>query len=131
MQISLSQLLFVGLGGFFGANARFLLSGWVATRLETALHTAFPYGTLAVNVIGSFLLAVFGVWAAERAEIPENIRLLVGTGFFGAFTTFSTYANESVALFGSNTPAVGIWNILLNNGLCILGVVLGLWIMHR
>ena len=131
MSFPLQQMLYVGIGGFVGANARYILTVWVAVRLDAALGMKFPYGTLFVNVTGSLLLAVFSMWFINRIDPPENLRLLTSTGFFGAYTTFSTYANESVALIRIGDWQAGFANIILNNLLCLAGVVLGLWIANR
>lgn len=126
----MESLIYVGIGGFFGANARYVLSLWVDDVL--ALRWApFPYGTLLVNVIGSFGLALFGLWFSARAGMSPQLRLLIGAGFFGAFTTFSTFANDSVSLARDSETALAILNLLLNNGCCLLGVALGLFLGHR
>lgn len=126
----MENLIYVGIGGFFGANARYVLSLWVDDVL--ALRWApFLYGTLLVNVIGSFGLALFGVWFSARAGMSPQLRLLIGAGFFGAFTTFSTFANDSVSLARDSETALAILNLLLNNGCCLLGVALGLFLGHR
>ena len=123
--------MFIGTGGFLGANARYILSVWIGAQVETITNHKFPFGTAFVNVIGSFLLAVFTVWVGRQINWSENARLLVATGFFGAFTTFSTYANESIGLIRSGNWSTGIGNILLTNALCLVGVILGLWIANR
>ncbi len=120
----MEKLLFIGVGGFLGANARYALTQWT-NGLLVERWGAFPYGTLFVNVIGSFGLALFGVWFSERMGISPQLRLLVGAGFFGAFTTFSAFANESLALLQDNMLAALLLNLLLNNGLCLLGVAAG------
>lgn len=126
----MESLIFVGMGGFCGANARYLLSLWVNDFL-TPRWGSFPYGTLLVNVLGSFGLALFGLWFSARTGMPAQTRLLVGAGFFGAFTTFSAFANESIALMQSGQTAALLLNILLNNGGCLLGVAAGLYLGHR
>ena len=126
----MESLIYVGVGGFFGANARYLLSIWVDDFLSPRWGH-FPYGTLLVNVVGSFGLALFGFWFSARMGLPPQIRLLVGAGFFGAFTTFSTFANESVALQRSGETALLLLNLLLNNGCCLLGAGLGLMLAQR
>lgn len=126
-----TQLIFVGIGGFLGANARYILSAWIAVRMEQLIGKEFPYGTLFVNATGSFLLAIFGVWVTKQTNWPEHMRLLVGTGFFGAYTTFSTYANESMILLKSENWPIGLGNIIANNVICLFGVVLGLWLARQ
>ena len=126
----MESLLYVGLGGFCGANARYLLSLWFNEFL-TPRYGVFPYGTLLVNVLGSLGLAIFGAWFSARTGMSAQLQLLIGAGFFGAFTTFSTFANESINL----ASGVGIWqlllNLLLNNLGCLLAVALGLWLGQR
>ncbi len=126
-----SDLFYVGVGGFLGANARYILSVWVGIHLETALNYEFPYGTLFVNWSGSFLLAIFGVWFTKQTTLSANVRLLIGTGFFGAYTTYSTYVNESIDLIRAGNWQQGVSDILLTNTLCLLGVLAGIWVAHR
>lgn len=126
----MDSLIYVGAGGFFGANARYLLSRWTDTLLA-GRWGLFPYGTLVVNVLGSFGLALFGVWFSARAGLSPHLSLLIGTGFFGAFTTFSTFANESHALLIEGNVAALLLNFVLNNGLCLLGVACGLIVGNR
>lgn len=86
-------LLFVALGGALGATARWGLGGWVHAWAGAAL----PWGTLAVNLLGSFLLG-FSFRYLEAVAVSPNLRILVTVGFLGAFTTFSTFSYETVAL---------------------------------
>ncbi len=126
----MDSLVYVGLGGFLGANARYLLSLWT-NDLLVPHWGVFPYGTLVVNVLGSFGLAVLGVWVSARTGMSPQMRLFVGSGFFGAFTTFSTFANESVTILNDGSIGLFLLNVLLNNGLCLLGVAMGLFFGHR
>lgn len=87
--------LLVGIGGFLGANARFL----VAQAVVTLWPTRFPLGTLLINVSGSFLLGVLGSVIAQRlSPASDMFRLALGVGFLGAFTTFSTFELETHSL---------------------------------
>ncbi len=88
------SLLLIGLGGFGGAIARYVLDGFVTERTGGA----FPWGTLAVNLSGSFVLAFLFALTAERAILPADIRAPVMIGFIGAYTTFSTWMLESWGL---------------------------------
>lgn len=126
----MENLIYVGIGGFFGANARYLLTHWSDLWLAQRLG-AFPYGTLIVNVIGAFGLAIFGVWFSSRAGLSPHLRLLLASGFFGAFTTFSTFANDSLSLFNAGAYGFGLLNLLLNNGLCLAGAGLGILLGQR
>lgn len=92
---NLLPYLLVGVGGFVGANARFLVARGVGALFETR----FPLGTFVINISGSFLLGMLGVILAQKM-MPgsEAVRLALGVGFLGAFTTFSTFEFETHAL---------------------------------
>lgn len=123
----MANFIFIGIGGFLGANARYLFTVWITTRFGAT----FPAGTLFVNFAGSLLLALFLQWSSHQVELPNHIRLLVGTGFFGAFTTFSTFATETVLLAQTGHWAVAAGNVIVTNVVCILGVVAGLALASR
>jgi CrcB protein len=87
--------LLVGIGGFLGANARFIVARLVGGLVETG----FPVGTFLINVSGSFLLGIVGTLGAQRlTPHSEAMRLALGVGFLGAYTTFSTFEFETNAL---------------------------------
>ena len=81
----MDTILLVGLGGFLGANARYLFSLWISQQIAKNHALSSELGTLFVNFTGSLLLAVFLTWAANRVQLPTQIRLLIATGFFGGF----------------------------------------------
>ncbi|MFC7392727.1 fluoride efflux transporter CrcB [Scopulibacillus cellulosilyticus] len=83
------NIFWVGVGGFFGAISRY----WVSSKFNKKGKSSFPYGTLLVNLIGSFLL---GLISASR--LASSWQLLLGTGFMGAFTTFSTFKLENIQM---------------------------------
>jgi CrcB protein len=87
-------ILAVSLGGILGANARYLVSVYVAERFGTA----FPYGTLLINVSGSLVIGFILTLATERYSIDPIWRLFFATGFLGAYTTFSSYTFEAAEL---------------------------------
>lgn len=89
----LRAMLVIGLGGFLGANARYLLALWSADRFGTG----FPYGTMIINVTGSFLIGLL-VTLVDRLGLSDEYRLLFVVGFLGAYTTFSTFSFEALAL---------------------------------
>lgn len=96
-------ILFIGIGSFIGGILRFLLSQAIQSRVEGG----FPYGTLAVNVIGCFLIGlVFGLY--EKGLVSEQARLFLATGIFGGFTTFSAFSNETIALLRIGQPMQAI-----------------------
>lgn len=121
MSTRLETLLLIGLGAVVGANLRYLVIDAIATQVGRA----FPWGTLLVNIAGSFGLAVFVGWMLRRSVDPR-VGLVLATGFFGAFTTFSTYATESIALAQNAHWAWAAANVVLSNLLCLAAVVLGL-----
>jgi len=119
-------LLCVGLGGFLGAIARYLLSG-----LLLRLSVVFPCGTFAVNILGSFGLGFLMALVTETLLIPSSLRLFLAIGFLGSFTTFSTFMYETHALLEGGE----FWLALLNLGasliLGLVGVRLGWWLAHQ
>ncbi len=96
------KYLILGLGGFIGVNLRYLLQTWAAGRWGPD----FPYGTLLINVVGSFLLAVFVTLATTRLIVSPNLRLFVAVGLLGGFTTFSSFTVETFERFAYPVPAV-------------------------
>ena len=116
------NFVFVTLGAIAGANARYIMSRYMAK----VLGPAFPFGTLFINVIGSFIVGWFMIWTTERVLIDPRWRLLVVVGFCGGFTTFSSYAFESMAYFEQGQWALMATNILTNNLLCLAGALAGM-----
>ena len=106
-------LLLIAVGGFAGATCRFLVDG--------AFPAGFPWGTLAVNVIGSFLLGVLLYENRLVGTLSPETRLVLGTGFLSSFTTYSTFAVET----GSLAPPLAAANVAANYTLGLLAVVLG------
>lgn len=109
------QILLIGLGGFVGALARYLIDGWV-TRLSGG---GFPWGTLAINASGSFAIGVLFAASVERATLPAELRGPVMIGFIGAYTTFSTYMLESWRLLEDGSFGLAALNL---GGSVILGL---------
>jgi len=118
----MESVLIIGIAGFIGANVRYFVATWAAQQYGTT----FPWGTLIINLTGSFLLAVFTAYAGNRLALDPRIRLFIAVGFFGAYTTFSTYANDSVGLLRSGAWINAVVNVLLTNGLCLIGALIGL-----
>lgn len=117
-----NDLLIISLGAIVGANARYLISRLAAKTLGPV----FPYGTLFINVSGSLIVGFFMVWASERVLIDPRWRLLVVVGFCGAFTTFSSYAFETMAYFEQGQWLLLCTNVLSNNVLCLLAALAGM-----
>lgn len=109
------KALLVGIGGFFGAGSRYLVSKFV----ESMTHSSFPFGTLSVNVIGSFFLTLLATLYFRASIETSELQLILLTGFLGAFTTFSTFSNESLMLLYNGNLNNFFLNILANVVLCI------------
>jgi CrcB protein len=90
------------------------------------LGPVFPYGTLAINVIGSFVLGFFLAWTTERAIVDPRWRLLIAVGFCGGYTTFSSYAYETVVFFEQGHRSLMAMNFMANNVLACLAVLSGM-----
>jgi CrcB protein len=113
--------LWISLGAVVGASARYFVSRFVAK----VVSASFPYGTLLINITGSFILGLFLVWSTERALPDPRWRLLVAIGFCGSYTTFSSYAFESFSLFEQGHYLLFASNVVLSNVLCLAGVLAG------
>ena len=109
-------LLLVGAGGFLGAISRCLVDGWVAT----ATGGSFPWGTLVVNLSGSFLLGLLFALSVERGLLSPALRAPVLIGFIGAYTTFSTLTLETWRLVEDGSYVSAFANV---GGSMILGLV--------
>ena len=114
----LRELLLIGVGGFLGAILRYIVSGIIPVKF------GLPTGTLTVNVIGSFILG-FLLYSSLLAPIPAEYKLLIGTGFCGALTTFSTFSYETFVLIDEGLMFKALLNIIMNVMLCLIMVYLG------
>lgn len=110
------EYLLVGLGGFLGANARYILGVWLIGRLGPS----FPFHTLLINVTGSLAIGVIVVLLTERLMADPAWRLLLVIGFLGGYTTFSSYAFEVLALVEAGEWLQAGWYVLGSN---VLGLV--------
>jgi fluoride exporter len=111
----------ISLGAVLGANLRYFISR-VITRFSDA---AFPYGTLIINFTGSLVLGFFLVWTTERVLANPLWRWLVAIGFCGSYTTFSSYAYETMAYFEQGHWTLFAANVVSNNLLCLVAILLG------
>ena len=112
--------LYVTIGGAAGALGRYWLAGWI----QTAWASAFPLGTLTVNVVGSFLLG-FVMQATETLPVSEAMRTMLTIGLLGAFTTFSTFSYETVTLLRDGDWVRAFLYIGLSVLLALAAVVAG------
>jgi CrcB protein len=118
----MEKFLIISIGAVLGANARYWLGGWAAERFGTT----FPYGTLIINLTGSFVLGLFITLITDRFLVDPNWRLLVAIGFLGSYTTFSSYTYESVNLLLKGQTWLGLLNLFGSSflgGLATLGGV--------
>lgn len=120
----MDKFLLISAGAVLGANARYWIGTWAAEKWGAA----FPYGTLLINLTGSLLLGLFMALTAERLSIDPRLRLLIATGFLGAYTTFSTFTYESLSLLLKGAMWAGLLNILGSTMLGLLAVGIGIWI---
>ena len=118
----LKNFLAISVAAIVGANLRYLLSRLAAR----GLGPVFPYGTLFINILGSFIVGLFLIWTTERVLIDPRWRLVVVIGFCGSFTTFSSYAFETVAFFAGGQWGLMLINILTNNLLCLGAALAGM-----
>ncbi|MCF6410339.1 fluoride efflux transporter CrcB [Pseudalkalibacillus salsuginis] len=102
------NLLLVMIGGFFGSISRYTLGEWLY------MENGFPIGTLSVNLIGCLFLGWFTAFIMKRKKIRLEIPLLIGTGFTGSFTTFSTFSVETVQLIEQQMMLTAITYILIS-----------------
>jgi CrcB protein len=110
----MTEVLWIGAGGFAGALARYWLAGVIAARAGVV----FPYGTFVINLSGSFALGLL-MGLIEQQAIPPVTRLAIGTGFLGAYTTFSTFTYETMRLIEEGSLLLASLNVV---GSVVLGL---------
>ena len=118
----MEKFIAVCVGGAFGSGARYLVSGWVAR----AFPSAFPWGTMAVNAAGSFLLAFLMYVGLTTEILSPNWRIALTTGAMGGFTTYSTFNYETTELLREGATRLAVANIAGTILVCLAFGVLGL-----
>ena len=120
------RLLIVCVGGALGSGARYLVSTWAAR----ALGADFPRGTLIVNATGSFLLGF--IFAVPGSRISPDLRLFLGAGIMGGYTTYSSFNTETIALLDQGSAGLAAANLALTVAGCLFagfaGLALGRWL---
>ena len=120
-------VMWIAAGGAAGASTRYFISVWV----NQLLGKGFPWGTLVVNVLGSFLAGFVFHLSTERLNLPPELRTAILVGFFGALTTFSTFSVETLNLIEGRASLLAVVNIFANLTLCIVAVWLGGWLARQ
>ena len=121
------KILYLGIFGGFGCVARYLVSGWVYDLSGKAL----PYGTLAVNVVGSLLLGLIMEGSLRSTLLSPELRFGLTVGFMGGFTTFSTFSYETVRLLEEGSLVAAGANVLLNVIVCIVAALIGIYLARQ
>ena len=116
------EWLLVGMGGFFGAILRYLVSGLVQ---DWSGSISFPYGTLAVNIIGCLVIGFLMHLADVRGMVTPSMRLFIVFGFLGSLTTFSTFGGETVGLVQQGRVNLALLNVGASVVFCLCAVWLG------
>jgi len=119
--LTLRGLLCVGAGGFLGAIARYGLGVWIDARAGSA----FPFGTLLINLSGSFLLGTLS-GALEFSALSPEVRLALGVGFLGAYTTFSTFTYETLRLVEAGDTGLALAYVAASVLVGLVAATLGL-----
>lgn len=118
----MTNILLVGFGGFIGSVLRYLASGYVQ---QASKSVDFPYGTLAVNVMGCFAIGFLAQLAESRGVLASESRLFVFVGILGGFTTFSSFGNETLNLARDSQMMNALANVGMNVVIGLLAVWLG------
>ena len=118
----MTTVFLIGTGGFIGSVLRYWLSSYVQ---QVSKSVSFPYGTLAVNLLGCLVIGVLAQLADSRGVFTPETRAFVFIGVLGGFTTFSSFGNETINLFRSSETLEGIANVIAHIGLGLGAVWLG------
>ena len=123
---AMARFLLICVGGAVGTGARYLFS----TAMTRAFGN-FPFGTLGVNVIGSFLASIVMVLALEKSALSPDMRLILVTGVLGGFTTYSSFNYETLHLVQSGAVTLAIVNVLVTLVTCMLAGIGGVWLARQ
>ena len=124
--MNLSLIFSVGIGGFIGATLRFILSGFI----QNSTTILFPFGTLFVNILGSFFIGFLFLYFQE-INLSAHQKALLITGLLGALTTFSTFSLETLLMIQENLWAKALSNIGLNVVLSLVATYLGMMVFKK
>lgn len=121
------KIVYLGIFGGLGCVARYMISGWVYNLAGRSL----PYGTLAVNLIGSLLLGLIMEGSLRSTLLSPDLRIGLTVGFMGGFTTFSTFSYETVRLMEEGSLVAAGANVLLNVTACVVAAVVGIYLARQ
>ena len=119
----MNQMLAIAAGGAIGALLRY----WTSIAVHSRLGSGFPYGTLAVNVLGSLLMGFLYIWLIERIAAGAAMRAFLLVGVLGAFTTFSTFSMETLSLVEGGQLGKAMLNIIASVTVCMTAAALGIF----
>lgn len=123
----MQEIIVVGTGGFMGAVARYLLSSLIGRNLDSS----FPWGTFTVNIVGCFLIGCLMYLIENRLIVSDQVRLFLGIGILGAFTTFATFSQEIIGLMRSGQSGLALANALFSVGLGVVALWVGYVLLRR
>jgi fluoride exporter len=117
----LQTVLLISLGAIIGANLRYFVAQYVAKLMPSS----FPFGTLIINISASFILGSFLIWTTERVLADPRWRMFIAVGFCATYSTYSSYAFETFALFEKGQFSLAALNFLITNLVCFMAVIAG------
>lgn len=120
----MEKFLWISIGAVAGANLRYWVSDWAANRWGSN----FPFGTLLINLSGSFMLGLIMAMVTDHYVIDPRLRLVLTIGFLGSYTTFSTYSFESISLLQQGQVWLALFNLLGSSLLGGVFALAGIWI---
>ncbi|MDO4159787.1 MAG: fluoride efflux transporter CrcB [Prevotellaceae bacterium] len=120
----LKNIIIVAVGGAIGSVARYLVS----RVIQDSVSSGFPFGTMTVNIVGCLLIGFIGALAAEHGSISAETKLILTTGFCGGFTTFSTFMNESLTLFRTDSLLVSAIYVGMSVVLGLIAAAAGMYL---
>lgn len=123
----MNQVVAIAAGGALGALSRY----WVVGLVSRLFERTFPYGTLAVNIVGSFLIGISYILIVERLHVASEWHAVLMVGFIGAFTTFSTFSLETVSLLQEGRLTVALTYIFSSVLVCLLATVAGMYLAKQ
>lgn len=117
----MQTVLLISIGAVIGANLRY----FVAQYVSRLIPASFPLGTLIINISASFILGFFLIWTSERVLADARWRMFIAVGFCATYSTYSSYAFETFALFEKGEFSLAALDFLVTNGVCFAAVALG------